>query len=105
MKYVLSIAIAIVLLLSCAVSYAEEDETFEVEAVVVAWEAVGNNELLYTAVEKHGTEWQFYGEPDEFSLGSCIILTVWIPTNEILDVEEIEIFTPEEVAHYIEFID
>ena len=99
MKKLIALTLTLITLLTLtAPATAELDEDFmEIFAVVTALDYV---EDTVTCLDDHGVLWTFY-EIEDLFIGDKMLLTVWMPTNEIVDVRYIGYLTPQEMAAYV----
>lgn len=87
---------------------AEAAEFYEVEAVVIGWERIGDTELrTIDCFAEDGTIWSFYDDEGEFQIGDLVVLTMWIcgesdEDDEVVDVVKIMHLNPVEVCRYME---
>ena len=96
---VIATAITILIIISCAcvmTAYAEAD-TVTISAVVIDFDY---NKDTVDCLDEQGNIWTFY-EIEDWIVGDKVVLTIWAPTNEILDVAYtgwMEIF---DFCHYV----
>ena len=81
---IVAIAIAICIMVSCAFAMPvkAEDEVIEISAVIVNF---NYDEDSVDCLDEEGNIWTFY-EIEDWAIGDRVALTIWTPTNEILDV-------------------
>ena len=101
MKKLIALILIFALILTTAVACAAPDEYFDVFAVVTAWEDAdeGAQEIICTTCE--GEIWAFYADAGDFSVGSLLRLRIWIPEEEIVDVEEIGFLSPAGMFYFL----
>ena len=101
MKKIVSIATIITCAIVLACSYmipacAESDVT-KLTAVIIDFDYKQDS---VSCLDKTGNVWEFYGIED-WILGDKVELTIWTPSNEILDINYIGWMDIYELSHYV----
>lgn len=89
-------AITLALIALCGIATAENADTYNLNAVVTAWEQIGDTALrVVTVTDENGNEWAFFDDEDYWKVGDVVILTMMDMSeehdelDEVMDVERI----------------
>lgn len=98
-------AITLVLIALCGIATAN---TYEMTAVVIAWEQIGDTDLYnVTVIDANGEQWAFFGEEEDAHIGNLYRITMLDMSNEheeddeIKDVELIDCLDAIDTARFL----
>ena len=98
MRKLIALTLTLVALLTLtAPATAEDAEVVELYAVITALDYVVDTA---TCLTEDGELWIFH-EIEDFFIGDEVILTIWIPGEEIVDVQYVGFLTAQEMKAYI----
>lgn len=91
--------ITICIMVSCAFAMPAkaEDEVIEIFAVVIDFNYEDDS---VDCLDEEGNIWSFY-EIEDWIIGDKVMLTIWTPTDEILDVDYLGWWDIFKVSHYV----